>query len=123
MNRNQIIKLITELDEKNKKSKKENSVMVNPKFKVNMDEITKGLNMQYENYEIFKIYLKDYFKLHQKPSHIFMAIYNDAYKSIHKDKEKTMVEVFYAFEQIMQFVIGYNTSNIHYDFNRLSNKR
>lgn len=113
MNRSQIIELITELDEKNEKSKAENAVKVTSEYKIDKDEITKSLNIQYENYEIFKIYLKDYFKLHQKPLHIFMTIYSDAYKSIPKEKEKTMIEFFYAFENIMQFVIGYKTSTTH----------
>lgn len=126
MNRNQIMKLIIELDEKNKRSKQENSVKVmkvGSEFEININEITKDLNIHYENYEIFKTYLKDYFKLHQRPNNIFMAIYSDAYKSIPKEKEKTMIEHFYAFEELMQFVIGYKASESHYDFNRLSNKR
>lgn len=52
-----------------------------------------------------------------------MAIYSDACRSIPKEKEKTMIAHFHAFEKIMQFVIGYKASESHYDFNRLSNKR
>lgn len=123
MDRSKIIELITELDEKNEKSKQENAIKVNSEYKINKDEITKSFNIKYENCEVFKTYLKDYFKLHQKPGHIFMAIYSDAYKLIPKEKEKTMIEHFYAFEELMQFVIGYKASESHYDFNRLSNKR
>lgn len=125
MNRDEIMKLIIELDEKNKRSKQENSVKVmkvGSEFEININEITKDLNIHYENYEIFKTYLKDYFKLHQKPGHIFMVIYSDAYKSIPKEKEKTMIEHFYVFEKLMQSVIGYKASESHYNFNRLSNK-